>query len=117
MSTMVMAADRPPAAVGVNVTMIVQGGAPAAMVPPHVLLTSAKSPALVPVMVTLVTVSKALPVFVNWTDCEELEVLMGWSANVRLSGDRVTIGAGRPFPARGTDCGLLAALSVMFSVP
>ncbi len=117
LSVMLIAATRAPAAVGVNDTIIVQGGAPPTIVPAQVFPAMAKSPLFAPVSATLVMVSAALPVLVRLTVCEPLVELMGWSANVRLGGVMVTIGAGKPLPASGTLCGLLAPLSVMVSVP
>jgi hypothetical protein len=66
----VTAATRLPAAVGLNVTLIVQL-LPAATLAPHVLL-SAKSPAFVPVTPMLVIARLLPPVLLSVTVCAAL---------------------------------------------
>jgi len=114
LSVMVTAAPRAPAAVGVNVTLIVQFPLFAATELPHVLV-SAKSPLFAPVTPMLVMVSAALPVLVTVTDWDPLVVFKVWPANVRLDADKLTVGAGMvvPVPLSVKECGLPAALSVM----
>ena len=98
-----------PAMEGVNVTAIVQL-APAASELPHVVF-SAKSPALVPVMVRLVMLKLALPGLLRVTDCAELVTSIGWVPKATLVGERLAAGP-VPVPLRLSDWGLLAALSV-----
>src|SRR5208337_5382639 len=63
LSEMLTAAVRVPVAVGVNVTLIVQLPPPATELPQ--VLVWAKSPALVPVIATLVILKAALPVLLR----------------------------------------------------
>lgn len=77
------------------------------------LLVSAKSP----VTVVPVRVSGALPVLVKVTASGELVVPTLWPANVRVAGDRLTLGAASPAPASGTFWELPGALSVMVKAP
>jgi hypothetical protein len=100
-----------PAAVGVNVTLMVQF-APAGKLVPQVLLC-AKSP----VATMLVIIKAAVPVLLNATACGALVVPKGWLEKVRLVTDKLTIGAGRPSPASTIVCGLSEALSVMVTEP
>ena len=116
LSAMLMDARRAPAAVGVKVTLREQP-APTAKVAMQVLLVMAKSPALVPAREVLVIVNEAWPVFVTTRESAALVVLTGASGNARLVGERVTAGAAKPLPAKATVCGLLAALSLIVSVP
>jgi hypothetical protein len=101
----------------VNVTLIVQP-APAATVVPQ-LFVCAKSP----VVVMLVIVNVAVPVFVSITFCAGLVVPTNCVAKVRLVGFKVTAGEDppSPTPVRVVDSGLSGALSVTvtfaFSVP
>ena len=85
---------REPAAVGVNVTLIVQD-APAANVlePVGQVLVCAKSPAFVPVSPMLLMLSPALPLFVSVMLWGLLLVPTFWLLNVRLVGFRLTAGA------------------------
>jgi len=116
LSTMLTDARRPPAAVGVKVTANAQP-APAARVAGQVFCETAKSELFSPATVMLAIVSEAPPEFVSITDWALLVVFTGWSAKVRLVGARATFGAAAPVPARGTVCGLFAALSVRVKVP
>ena len=50
------------------------------------------------------------------TVCARLVVFVGWPANVKLLGDRLTTGA-VPVPVRETVCGLPLALSVIVMAP
>ena len=102
---------RLPAAVGVNVTSITQL-APAAKLLPQV-LSCAKSP------LTLMPAIRrtAVPVLLRVTACAALAIPTGWLEKVKLAGVKLATGAGRPFPARRTVCGLSAALSVMTTEP
>lgn len=114
LSLIVTLALRLPVADGENVTLIVQF-APAANVlglAGHVLVW-AKSPALVPLITTLVMVSAAVPLLVSVTVCGELVVVSCWSPKLTLVGFRVTAGAWTtPVPLSATLCGLPAALSL-----
>src|ERR1700747_2758413 len=95
-----------PVAVGVNVTLIVQG-APARREGPQLLVWRKFVLAVIDVMVSVV-----VPELVNVTLCAGLVVPMVWEANVRLPGVSVTPEV-TPVPSRLTSCGLPAALSVM----
>src|SRR5262245_40520180 len=99
---MLTLAVRAPAAVGVNVTEIVQL-APAASVlgPSGQLLSWAKSPALAPASPMLEITSGASPEFVNVTLCAALVVPTSWLPKPRLVGDRLTAGV-VPVPLSGT---------------
>jgi hypothetical protein len=88
-----------PLAVGVKVTLKVQLP-PAATVAPQ-LLVCAKSLLFVPVMVTLVTLSLALPVLHSIMVSAALVVPFAWLPNQRLVGDRLAPGPA-PVPVRGT---------------
>jgi hypothetical protein len=113
-STKFNVAVRVPDAVGLNTTDAVQL-ADAATLAPQVLVEMLKSPAFVPVMVTLETVTAAEVPLVNVADCEALPVPIAVEVNVKLEGLAVTLpvpvlpGAN---PERATDCGLLVAESV-----
>src|ERR1035441_2664132 len=108
---MVTDAPRLPAAVGVNVTEMLQLP-PAATLAPQVLVC-AKSPGLVPATATLVIVRGAEPVLLSVTDWAALVVPTFWLANVRLPEVSDTIGTATPVPERVTVWGDPAALSVM----
>jgi hypothetical protein len=116
LSTRVTDARRAPAAAGVKVTANAQP-LPAARVAGQVFCETVKSELFSPVMVMLVMVSEAPPEFVSITDRGLLVEFTGWSGKVRLAGARATVGAAAPAPARGTVCGLFAALSVRVNVP
>ena len=111
LSVMLMDADRAPATVGVNVTLIVHD-ALAARLLPHVVVR-AKSPLLVPVTAMLLIVSDAPPVLLSVTVDAALVVPTAWFANGRDVGLTVAMGLDVPVPDRLTACGLPAALSVM----
>src|SRR5262245_21022195 len=113
---MLTVAVRAPAAVGVNVTEIVQL-APAASVAglSGQLLSWAKSPALAPASPMLEITSGARPEFVNVTLCAALVVPTSWLPKPRLVGDRLTAGV-VPVPLSGTVCGLPTALSLMLTL-
>jgi hypothetical protein len=112
LSTMVTAAARVPAAVGLNVTEIVQD-APAATLEPHVFVW-AKSALFVPVTAMLVMVSTALPVFVSVEVCCALVVRTCRDANVSDAGDTVAVVVTVvPVPLRPTVWGLPLALLAM----
>jgi hypothetical protein len=100
-----------PSAVGVKVTLMVQLAATARVVPQ--VLVCAKSP----VATMLVIFRAAVPGLLNVTACGGLVVPKGWLAKVKLVGDKLTRGDGRPFPASVIVCGLSDALSVMFTEP
>ena len=100
-----------PAAVGVKVTLMAQF-APAANPVPQV-LSCAKSPVtVIPAMV-----KAAVPVLVIVIVCGALVDPSAWLVNVKLADDRLTTGAAAPMPERVMVCGLLAALSVITTVP
>ena len=113
MSEMLTAAVRVPAAVGVNVTLIVQLLFAATELPQ--VFVSAKSPGLVPVMLRLVMLKLVLPVLLSFTLCAGLVAPTFSLAKVRHEGERLTW-LERPVPVRLTVCGLPAALSEMLSV-
>lgn len=101
-----------PAEAGLNVTLRVQF-APAARVVAQ-LFVSTK---LVEILVTLEMVSDAPPVLVNVTNCGVPVTPTAWFPKVRLLGERLTVGAAWPEPARLAVCGLPAALSTIDNVP
>src|SRR3989442_14762929 len=73
-----------------------------------------KSLGLEPESATLEIVSVAWPEFVTATVCTELLLPRRVSGKVTLPGTSVTTGSGvRPWPVRGTLCGLPGALSLM----
>src|SRR3989475_471939 len=114
---MVTVAVRALAAVGVNVRLRRQL-APATTVAPFVQVVPAamaKSPGFEPARAMLVMLRVAVPLLVRVTVCAGLVVLRRWSPKARLVGAKVTAGA-MPIPASDTDCGLLAASSVMVTV-
>lgn len=84
---------------------------PAATEAPHVLV-SAKSP----FALMLVMLKAAVPLLVSVTGCAALVVPSACVPNVRLVADKLTAGA-VPVPVRLIDCGLLAALSVIVTMP
>jgi hypothetical protein len=86
---------------GVKVTLITQL-APATSELPQVSATSAKSQALVPVIVRLLIVKVALPVLVSVTVWAVLVVAMAWLPKERLVGDRLRVAA-VPVPERLAD--------------
>jgi len=106
-----MAPVRLPAAVGANVTLMVQL-APTAKLVPQVSIC-AKSP----VATMLVIIKAAVPVSLNVTVCGALVVPKAWLGKVRLRVDKLATGAGRPSPARPIVCGLFTALSVRVTEP
>jgi len=68
--------------------------------------------------VTLVISRFPVPVLVRVTVCCGLDVLMTWVAKVQLVGESETTGVPpTPVPLNVTCCGLLAALSVIVTVP
>ena len=109
LSKMLTVAVRVPAAVGVNVMLIVQLP-PAATELPQVVV-SGKSPGSSPVTTKLVMPKMVLPLFVKLTVCAGLLVPTSWLLNVRFEGETPTPGA-VPVPVRLSVWGLLAALSV-----
>src|SRR5207245_2198034 len=119
-SVMVTVAVRAPVAAGVKVTVNVQLAAAAtgpaarksvATAEP----ATAKSRGFEPARAMLGKVRVAVPLLVRVTVCTGLVVLRRWSPKARLVGAKVTAGA-MPIPASDTDCGLLAASSVMVTV-
>ena len=88
MSEMLTVAVRVPAAVGLNVRLIVQLP-PAATELPQVFV-SAKSPVLTPAMLMLVMLKLALPVLLRVTLCAGLVVPTFSLAKVRHEGERLT---------------------------
>lgn len=113
LSVMVVVAVNVVTLVGVKVTEMLQD-APAARLPPHVVVS-----ANAPVVTMLVMVSDALPVFVIVTVCGTLVVFCCCPANVRLVADSWTMGADAapPNPESEITCGLPEALSVIVVVP
>jgi hypothetical protein len=110
LSFTVIEAERDPAAVGVNVTLIVQLVFAASDVPQ--LLVCAKSPEFVPVTETLMPVSAEVVALVSVSGCDALVVPMFWLPNVKLAGVSVT--PPTPVPASVDDC--VPALSVTETV-
>ena len=113
LSEILTVAVRAPAAVGVNVTLIVQLPLTATELPQ--VFVSAKSVVLVPAMLMLVMLKLTLPVLLRVTLCAELVTPTFSLAKVRPEGDRLTW-LERPVPVRLTVCGLPAALSEMLTV-
>jgi hypothetical protein len=105
-------AVRLPAAVGVNVTLIVQLLL-AATEPAHVVV-SAKSPGLAPVNAMLLMARGAFPVFCSVKVWGPLVVPRFWLLNVRGVVGTLATGA-LPVPMRFTVCGLPWALSAMLT--
>jgi hypothetical protein len=97
---------------GVKVIEIAQLD-PATSEPPQVFEAIAKSLGFVPVMLMLLIVSAALPVFISVAVCAALVVPVT-AENVSVPGVSETAGAGGadPVPLRVTVCGEPAALSV-----
>ncbi len=93
LSVIVKEAVRLPAAVGVNVTLIVQLPLAATELP-QVLADWPKSPGLEPVNVTLPIVRAAFPVLLRVTDWAALVVPVAWLAKVKLGCETPAIGAG-----------------------
>ena len=107
-------AARAPVAVGANTAEMLQL-APAARLVGHVLVCP-KSPAFAPPTTILVIDNVALPALVSGTDCPELVLPSGCEPNDTLVGDRLTAGAtATAVPDSETLCGLLAALSVIWT--
>ena len=115
LSVIVIAADRAPAAVGLNVALIVHA-APAATVPPHVVV-AVKSALLVPVTAMLLIVRAPPPVLVSVTDEGALGVPISSVPNASEVAERPTAGVVdvTPVPLSGIEWGLPVALSVMTS--
>jgi hypothetical protein len=109
---------RAPMADGVNVTVTAHLPGAATEVPQ--VLVSAKSPALAPPIVMLLTLRAAVPVFERVTVWAGLLVPTAWLAKAgRLDGERLTTGA-VPVPVRATVWVLFATpllLSVTVRVP
>ena len=110
-------AVRVPLAVGLNTTLAEQLAFVARLVP-QVLLLIAKSPALVPLIATLLIVMEELVPFVNVADCAALVEPTPVAGNPRDVGDTVTLPLDvlLPVPESATVCGLLLAVSVTVSV-
>jgi hypothetical protein len=95
---------------GANVTVIVQLPPAATPVPQLLVWLNPKYP-----MINCTISSGPMPVFESVTVCGALVVPMFCWPNVRLDGERLTMGAGTPVPVKLTVCGLPAALSVIVS--
>src|ERR1017187_10394036 len=100
LSVMVTDAPRLPAAVGVNVTEMLQLP-PAGTLAPQVLVC-AKLPGFGPVSAMLVIVRAAEPGLLSVTDWAALVVLRFWLANGRLPAVSEMIGTPTPVPERVT---------------
>ena len=100
------AAVSAPAAAGLNSTEIVQLALAASELP-HVVADFTNELALVPVIVSDVSVSAAVPEFFNVTTCAAVVAPTVVEAKVRLVGDSVTAGAVAlvPVPVSFTLCG------------
>jgi hypothetical protein len=115
-SVNVRAAVRVPVAVGLNPTVATQL-AEAARLAPHVLLAMEKSPALVPVIATLLTAIEAVPPLIKDAGCDALLEPTTVLAKDRLDGFTLTpLDAPTPSPVSVIVCGLLLAESVNVSV-
>ena len=90
-----------PVAVGLNVRLILQLAPPLMLIPQS--LESAKSPALVPVILILERLSRAVPVLVRTVVLEALVVPRAWVPNDNAFGLKLTT---VPVPLRATACGL-----------
>src|SRR5947207_4194678 len=88
--------------------------APGASVLPQV-VSPLKSPGFVPPKVIRLIFKTAPPVLLSVTVCAGVVVPIGSAGNVKDPGENVNTGpAGfTPVPARLTDCGLLASLSLI----
>lgn len=106
-------AARAPAAVGLNVTLIVQL-LPEERLDPQ-LVVFEKSPVFVPEIEIDICLKLELPELLRVIDCEALLVPTTWSANVRLDGDRFATGP-VPLPVSDTACGLSVASSITVKV-
>ncbi len=109
-SVIVSVAVRGPVAVGSKLIAMVQL-AETARLTPQVLPATAKSPAFGPEMTILLTLSAAVPPFVNATVCAELLVPITSTAKLRLPGFTVALSIA-PNPESVTVCGLLLAPSM-----
>jgi hypothetical protein len=89
-------AVRVPAAVGVNVTLMLHVALAFTLLPQ--VLVWAKSPLLVPVMAMLVSERAAEPLLVKVTLCAALVVFTVWLAKVKLAGAREAVGVAVPPP-------------------
>lgn len=105
-----------PAAVGLNSTETVQLAA-AARVAPHVVADLRNEVALVPVMVSEVSVTVAVPVFFTVTNCAAVVEPTVVEAKVRLVGESVTVSGAVPVPVSFTVCGEPVALSAIERLP
>src|SRR5713101_5336628 len=95
----------PPAAVGVNVTVMVQFAPPATLLP-QLSLARKSLLALIEEMASVPP-----PLVMSVTDCPELLLPTIWAAKCRLVGESATVGGARPTPVSGTFRGLCAELS------
>jgi len=111
LSIKVTAPGRVPVVVGVNVTETVQE-APTPSEPVQ-LLVWAKSPEAT----MLDSVVEAVPLFETVMVLAALVVPTVWLVKVRLEGEKEIPGTPVPVPVKLTDCGVVAALSVMVMVP
>jgi hypothetical protein len=111
---MLRLADRLPLAVGEKITLMAHLP-PLATDPPQ-LFVWLKSPPLAPVIMMLLRVSVAVPVFLSVTALAALLVPTAWLENARLVGARVTADWS-PVPVSVIVCGLPDALSVTVTVP
>jgi hypothetical protein len=104
-----------PAAVGVNVTLMVQVLPTARVVPQAEVWAKDDAPA--PVMLTAMLLTVVVLLFFSVTVCALLVVLMAWLPKLTVAGERKTgLGGAVPVPVRGTLCGLEASLSATLSV-
>src|SRR5271165_7023282 len=108
---MVTDAPRLPAAVGVNVTEMLQFP-PTETLAPQVLVC-AKSPGLVPVTAMLLIDRAPVPVLLSVTDWAVLVVPTFWLAKVKLPEVSDAAGTPTPVPDNVMVCGDPDALSVM----
>ncbi len=112
LSVMVMAPIRFPAAVGVKVTLIVHE-APAAIEMPQPLVCAKSPEAAIEAMD-----SAPLPPLDSVTDCAGEVEPMSRVGNVRVDGDRLTLGASTiPVPDSAIACGLPEALLATETAP
>lgn len=111
LSVIVTEPNAPPAAVGVNVTLMVQ--IPCGATGKLQVSASAKGAGAA----IEVTVRFAVPVLVTVTVCAALDVPRAMLPKFRLLEDSSTLGRFTPVPVRSITCGVLGALSVRVSAP
>jgi hypothetical protein len=117
LSVIFSVADRPPVALGVNVTAMVAAPPLAATLIGEA-VAAAKSPAFVPEIPSALMVSVAVPLFVTVINDALLVTPTLWLLKFRIEGLSAIEGAVPvvPVPLSVTICGLSTALSLMITV-